>query len=408
MKKTSSRPIRVLLAAMLALALFLPGPGPGSAGAVTQSDIDEMKDSIDEITSQINDLEDKLAGIQDDKSQALQQKENLDQQIALLNQQIAQTEAVLSEYDTLIAEKQTEIDALQAQEEEQYALFCQRVRAMEEQGTVSYLSILFNAASFSDLLDNAMLMGEIMDYDQAIIDQLEATREELEQAKSELESDQAEQQALWDEQAASRAQLQTQQAKAEELVNQILSQESEYQSALAEVEAEEERVQEEIVRLSKELAAQQAAQGQTSNAALGGYIWPVSSRKINSPFGPRNTGIPGASTNHKGVDIGGVGYTTEVHAAKAGTVIVSQRSSSYGEYVVISHGDGDSTLYAHMVQGSQTVSVGDTVTQGQVIGQVGSTGRSTGYHLHFEIRENGSRIDPVNRFSGLTYGGSPL
>lgn len=398
MKKTSSRPIRVLLAAMLALALFLPGPGPGSAGAVTQSDIDEMKDSIDEITSQINDLEDKLAGIQDDKSQALQQKENLDQQIALLNQQIAQTEAVLSEYDTLIAEKQTEIDALQAQEEEQYALFCQRVRAMEEQGTVSYLSILFNAASFSDLLDNAMLMGEIMDYDQAIIDQLEATREELEQAKSELESDQAEQQALWDEQAASRAQLQTQQAKAEELVNQILSQESEYQSALAEVEAEEERVQEEIVRLSKELAAQQAAQGQTSNAALGGYIWPVSSRKINSPFGPRNTGIPGASTNHKGVDIGGVGYTTEVHAAKAGTVIVSQRSSSYGEYVVISHGSGNTTLYAHM--SSRSVSVGDVVEQGDVIGITGSTGISSGPHLHFEITENGVRVDPLQYLTG--------
>ena len=398
MKKTSSRPIRVLLAATLALALFLPGPGPGSAGAVTQSDIDEMKDNIDEITSQINDLEDKLAGIQDDKSQALQQKENLDQQIALLNQQIAQTEAVLSEYDTLIAEKQTEIDALQAQEEEQYALFCQRVRAMEEQGTVSYLSILFNAASFSDLLDNAMLMGEIMDYDQAIIDQLEATREELEQAKSELESDQAEQQALWDEQAASRAQLQTQQAKAEELVNQILSQESEYQSALAEVEAEEERVQEEIVRLSKELAAQQAAQGQTSNAALGGYIWPVSSRKINSPFGPRNTGIPGASTNHKGVDIGGVGYTTEVHAAKAGTVIVSQRSSSYGEYVVISHGSGNTTLYAHM--SSRSVSVGDVVEQGDVIGITGSTGISSGPHLHFEITENGVRVDPLQYLTG--------
>lgn len=398
MKKTSSRPIRVLLAAMLALALFLPGPGPGSAGAVTQSDIDEMKDNIDEITSQINDLEDKLAGIQDDKSQALQQKENLDQQIALLNQQIAQTEAVLSEYDTLIAEKQTEIDALQAQEEEQYALFCQRVRSMEEQGTVSYLSILFNAASFSDLLDNAMLMGEIMDYDQAIIDQLEATREELEQAKSELESDQAEQQALWDEQAASRAQLQTQQAKAEELVNQILSQESEYQSALAEVEAEEERVQEEIVRLSKELAAQQAAQGQTSNAALGGYIWPVSSRKINSPFGPRNTGIPGASTNHKGVDIGGVGYTTEVHAAKAGTVIVSQRSSSYGEYVVISHGSGNTTLYAHM--SSRSVSVGDVVEQGDVIGITGSTGISSGPHLHFEITENGVRVDPLQYLTG--------
>lgn len=387
-----------LLAGIVAFSLLLPGGGPGLAGAVTQSQIDEKKESISDLSDQIDALENKLAGIQDDKSQALQQKEYLDDQIALINQQIAQTEAVLSDYETQIAAKQGEIETLQAQEEAQYNLFCQRVRAMEEQGSVSYLSILFHAASFSELLDNAMLVGEIMDYDQEIMDQLEATRTQLEGAKAELEQDQAEQQALWEEQAASRAQLQTQQAKAEALVNQILSQESEYQSALAEVEAEEERVQEEIVRLSKELAAQQAAQGQSSSAALGGYIWPVSSRKINSPFGNRNTGIAGASTNHKGVDIGGVYYNTEVHAAKAGTVIVSQRSSSYGEYVVISHGSGNTTLYAHM--SSRSVSVGDVLAQGDVVGITGSTGISSGPHLHFEITENGVRVDPLQYLTG--------
>ena len=135
-----------------------------------------------------------------------------------------------------------------------------------------------------------------------------------------------------------------------------------------------------------------------SSAALGGYIWPVSSRKITSPFGPRNTGIPGASTNHKGVDIGGVYYSSEVHAAKAGTVIVSERSSSYGEYVVISHGSGNTTLYAHM--SSRNVSVGDVVEQGDVIGITGSTGISSGPHLHFEITENGVRVDPLQYLTG--------
>ena len=124
----------------------------------------------------------------------------------------------------------------------------------------------------------------------------------------------------------------------------------------------------------------------------------MSSRRITSPFGPRNTGIPGASTNHKGVDIGGVGYTTEVHAAKAGTVIVSQRSSSYGEYVVVSHGSGNTTLYAHM--SSRSVSVGDYVDQGDVLGITGSTGISSGPHLHFEITENGSRVNPLNYLTG--------
>ena len=135
------------------------------------------------------------------------------------------------------------------------------------------------------------------------------------------------------------------------------------------------------------------------DATAGGYIWPVTtSRRITSPYGNRNTGIPGASTNHKGVDIGGVGYTTEVHAAKAGTVIVSQRSSSYGEYVVVSHGSGNTTLYAHM--SSRSVSVGDYVDQGDVLGITGSTGISSGPHLHFEITENGSRVTPLNYLTG--------
>ena len=111
-------------------------------------------------------------------------------------------------------------------------------------------------------------------------------------------------------------------------------------------------------------------------------------------MGSRYTGIPGASTNHKGVDIGGVGYTTEVHAAKAGTVIVAQHSSSYGNYVVVSHGSGNTTLYGHM--SSLKVSVGQSVAQGDVLGITGSTGISSGPHLHFEITENGSRVNPLN------------
>lgn len=165
------------------------------------------------------------------------------------------------------------------------------------------------------------------------------------------------------------------------------------------IDAEEEAIQARIVELSRQLAAQQAASGQTtSNAALGGYIWPVSSRRITSPFGNRNTGIAGASTNHKGVDIGGVYYSSEVHAAKAGTVIVSQYSSSYGNYVVVSHGSGNTTLYAHM--SSRSVSVGQWVDQGDVLGITGSTGISSGPHLHFEITENGVRVDPLQYLTG--------
>lgn len=386
-------------ALLLALGLTLGLTGPylpllETASAVTQADIDDMKESIDEIAGQIDALEDKLVGIQDDKAQALKQKEYLDQQIALLNQQIADTDAVIREYETLILAKQGEIEELQAQEEQQYQLFCQRVRSMEEQGTVSYLSILFNSASFSELLDNAMLMGEIMDYDQGIIDALEATRKELEEAKTVLESEQAQQQALRDTQAASRAELQVQEAKAAELVQQIAAQQSEYENAIEELEAEDARIQSEMEAAQRSLAAQNA--GVVSEA---GFYWPVPGYyTLTSGFGYRVHPVYGTTRHHNGTDIAAP-KNTPIGAAKSGVITTSQYSSSYGNYVIVNHSDGYSTLYAHMT--SRAVSVGDVVKQGQTIGYVGSTGVSTGNHLHYEVWYNGSRTDSEQYYPNL-------
>ena len=134
--------------------------------------------------------------------------------------------------------------------------------------------------------------------------------------------------------------------------------------------------------------------GQSTESNPGGYIWPVDSRYITSTVGGRASPGGIGSTNHKGTDIGRVGYTSPIYASKAGTVIVSQYSSSYGNYVVISHGSGNTTLYAHM--SSRKVSVGQYVNQGDVIGITGSTGNSTGPHLHFEVTENGVRVNPLN------------
>ena len=150
-----------------------------------------------------------------------------------------------------------------------------------------------------------------------------------------------------------------------------------------------ERQQAEIVRLSKELAAKN---GNTS-ATSGGYIWPCSSKYVTSPLGARYTGIAGASTNHAGIDIGRVGYTTQAVAAKAGTVIISSYNKYRGNYVVVSHGSGNTTTYQHL--SSRSVSVGDKVAQGQVVGITGTTGVSSGPHLHFEITENGQIVNPL-------------
>lgn len=363
------------------------------AMAVTQADIDELKSDASDLASQKKELQQKLDALAGDKEAALERKNLLDQQIQNISGEIANVEAQIATYANLIDQTQQELEDAQEKEAAQYELFCQRVRAMEERGTISYWSVLFKASSFTDLLSRLEIINEIMDSDQAVIDELEALQVEIETKKADLEQQKADSESAKADLESKKTELNTQRKAADDLVKEIQSNESEYQSTLDAIDAEEEAIQAEIVRKSQELAAQQAASGQGTTAALGGYIWPVSSHRITSPFGPRNTGISGASTNHKGVDIGGVYYSSEVHAAKAGTVIVSQYSSSYGNYVVVSHGSGNTTLYAHM--SSRKVSVGQTVAQGDVLGITGSTGISSGPHLHFEITENGVRVNPL-------------
>ncbi len=389
----------VVRGAALALALLLTALDFTGALAVTRADINALQSDADELDAKRKELESQLDSLSDDKAQALKRKELLDQQISNTSAQIANVEAQISEYEELITQTEAELADAEEREEAQYELFCSRVRSMEEQGTVSYWSVLFKADSFTDLLSRLDFVNEIMDYDQRVIQDLQDLQQEITEKKESLEDSRSESEAAKAKLVSEKSTLDKQRADAVALVNEINANEAEYQSTLDAIDAEEEAIQARIVELSRQLAAQQAASGQTtSNAALGGYIWPVSSRRITSPFGNRNTGIAGASTNHKGVDIGGVYYSSEVHAAKAGTVIVSQYSSSYGNYVVVSHGSGNTTLYAHM--SSRSVSVGQWVDQGDVLGITGSTGISSGPHLHFEITENGVRVDPLQYLTG--------
>ena len=385
--------LRCLVAFVLALAVVTADLSP--AAAVTWADVNDLKDEAGDLADQRKELESQLDALADDKSEALKRKDLLDQQITNLSSQIRNVEAQISTYETLITQTEAELAEAQEKEEAQYELFCSRVRDMEKRGTVSYWSVLFRATSFTDLLGRLDIINEIMDADQAVIDELKALQEEIETKKTELETSKKESEAAKADLVTKKNDLDVQRTKANQLVQEIESNESEYQSTLDAIEAEEESIQKKIVQLSQQLAAQN---GSSSSAALGGYIWPVSSRRITSPFGNRNTGIAGASTNHKGVDIGGVYYTSRVHAAKAGTVIISTYSSSYGNYVVVSHGSGNTTLYAHM--SSRSVSVGDYVNQGDVLGITGSTGISSGPHLHFEITENGTRVNPLNYLTG--------
>ncbi|MBR2895434.1 MAG: peptidoglycan DD-metalloendopeptidase family protein, partial [Oscillospiraceae bacterium] len=275
-----------------------------------------------------------------------------------------------------------------------YALFCRRARAMEEGGVPSFWSVLFDSVDFSDLLSRLSDVQVVIDYDQSVLNNLRTIQTQIEDKQAYQENLKSEAEAAKVKLEQQKQELAAQRQEANELVKELQANVEANEAILKEIDAEEERIQKEILKKTAELAAQM-----NWSASVGGYIWPVTaSRRITSNYGGRDTGIKGASTNHKGVDIGGVGYNSKIVAAKAGIVVTSAYSSSYGNYVVISHGAGNTTLYAHM--SSRSVKEGDRVNQGQVIGVSGSTGISSGPHLHYEIVENGSRVDPKKYLPG--------
>lgn len=392
MGKRYVRLSRALVTLTLAVCMLVADMAP--VLAVTQADIDALKKESSQLDAKKAELEKQLDALADDKAEVLQRRKLLDQQVANTSAQIQNIEAQIAEYSALITQSETELAEAEQQEAEQYDLFCKRVRAMEEQGTVDYWSVLFRANSFSDLLSRLDAVNEIMEYDQRVIARLKALQVEISEKKADLEDSKAQSEAAKSELVAKKKQLDTQRQEAIALINEIQSNENQYQGALKALDQEEEAIQRKIVQLSKELAAQQASQGKPAQTSSGGYIWPVDSRYITSTMGGRTSPGGVGSTNHKGTDIGRVGYTSPIYAAKAGTVIVSQYSSSYGNYVVVSHGSGNTTLYGHM--SSRKVEVGQYVNQGAVLGITGSTGNSTGPHLHFEVTENGVRVNPLS------------
>ncbi len=210
---------RIVLALAVVLALTMTELTPFSmvqeASAVTQADIDKLKDELSGMNSEKAQLEKELKSIQNNKNTALAQKENIDKQINLLQSEIRNVESLISEYETLIEQTEQEIRENEEEEKRQYEKFCARVRSMEERGTVSYWSVLFNAASFTDLLSAMDFISEIMDSDQKVIDDLRALREQIEQKKATLEASLAEQQTAKETLVTKKNELNTQRAAAE-------------------------------------------------------------------------------------------------------------------------------------------------------------------------------------------------
>ena len=389
-----------LLAAVLALLMLVPifSMIVGNAGAVTQGEIDALKKQQQASQAKQQQLKDELAEVKEDQAAAQQQRQILTQQLNAINAEIANIDAQIAWYDGEISKKEAERVEAEAREAEQYELFCQRVRAMEEEGSVSYWSILFNADSFSDLLDRIADVDSVMDYDNAVMDELIATREELERLQAELESARAEEQAARDQQEVKKKEQQAKVAEAQKLLDQINADVAEVNRQLDAEEAGAAEIQAQIAKKQKQLEEERRKNNITISSESG-YLWPLPGYyRLTSQFGYRIHPITGKAHSHTGIDVPAPGGTP-ILAAKSGQVVTSAKHYSYGNYVVIDHGNGNSTLYAHMR--SRAVSEGQMVKQGQVIGYVGTTGSSTGNHLHLEVRDNYSRVDPESKYRSL-------
>ncbi|WP_251446096.1 murein hydrolase activator EnvC family protein [Vermiculatibacterium agrestimuris] len=409
-KKNSRADWRRLFVAGLALlmvaALVLPllGNLSGFANAATQSElknqISGLKGDAADATARRKELEDQLKAIESDKAQALQRKQLLDQELYAIDAQLSNTQGQIDLYNALIAEQEAALAEAQAREDAAYARFCQRARSMEESGDISYWSVLFAANDFSDLLDRLAMVDLIMEYDNSVVEALVAARQAVETTLAELNTSKGEldeQKAVLDVQRAEQA---AKVAEAQALFDELKTQADKAEALVAAQEAEEKAIATQIAKKEKELEELIRAANFTTGS---GYYYPLpsSNTSITSKFGWRTHPLTKKPNNHTGIDIAAP-KNTEIYAVQGGVVITSAYApSSYGNYVVVSHGNGRTTLYAHMT--SRAVSEGQVVSQGQVLGYVGMTGSASGNHLHLELKVNGVRQDPRDMFPGVNF-----
>ncbi len=409
------RKIKSLLAVFLCWLLIL-SLSPVGAFAATQEDIDALRAERDAIRAQrlerqviVDRLEEEQAGI-------LEQKRALDERNLYTLQQIQLNDEEIVLYDEMITEKGKELFAAQELEEEQLQRYRSRVRAMEENGTLNYLAMILKANNLGELLTIIDDIGEIMQSDRQLEDDYIKARENTEQVKAEYEEYRAEINSKQDELREEKEALEKEIDEASELLASIKEDIDNKQAEVDAIYEEEARTNAAIEKMVAELEAQRRAEEAAAAAAAaasggnaggsagaanatGYFIFPVASYVyISSRFGERVHPITGELKNHNGMDIA-ANMGTTVFAADGGKVVLAEWYGGYGNCIMIDHGNGYKTLYGHLSYIG--VSSGQTVKQGDSIGQVGSTGNSTGPHLHFEVYSNDTRIDPEQFFSGL-------
>ena len=358
----------------------------------------ELQNQSSDLQNKINQTKDEISEVQAELSGTMQQIQNLNAQIADYQSEIDDLDGQITELEASIKESEIKLNEAEEKYKKQEILLKERLVAMYEAGQTSYLDVLLSSEDLTDFISKYYMISEIAEYDTELLDQMEKNKNEIKAAKESLEESKAQVETIKANKQATQDSLKASQAAKQGYVNQLSEDEQALQDELEQYEADKRAVQNELAAI----AARESANGGTvytgGAPSSYGYIFPVaglSKANINNPNYPSYPG-------HTGVDININVVGKKVVAVKSGTVEISTalRNSngtyrSYGEYVVINHHDGTMTLYAHMLSGSRTVSVGQEVSQGQVLGTVGSTGNSTGPHLHFEVRINGRAVNPI-------------
>ncbi len=424
----------VMAAIMLLTLLISILPTHASAAASSseiRKQINSLQDDRKDIKNQISELQVQYQATSDEIADIVARKNVIDQEIGLLHAEIININEQISAYSVLIADQQEELDAAEARFDQLNEDCKTRIRAMEEEGTVSYWAVLFKANSFSDLLDRLNMVEEIASSDTRRLQELSDAAQRVEDAQAELAGEKAELEGTRTELDSTQKELDAKRQEADDLIVQLIAKGEELKLQQEDLEAEDEELLAQIAQKEQEYneakleewlaymatyvppttvapsvpisdpngsnSNNSGSNSSGSDVTVGSsWLVPCSYKKISSPFGFRESPTSGASRYHQGVDLA-ANAGTPIVASRGGTVTIASYSNSAGYYVTINHGDGFSSIYMHMT--NYVVSSGQKVNQGQTIGYVGSTGISTGNHLHFGIAQNGAYVNPCSYVS---------
>ncbi|MBR0039884.1 MAG: peptidoglycan DD-metalloendopeptidase family protein [Oscillospiraceae bacterium] len=418
--------IAIILAILMLITLVV-GILPASAFADsdedysvnTQASLEELQARKEELSAKAEESKNKIAELEQNQAALIEQKAVYDERDAYIREQIAITDEQIKLYRGLVEEKQKEVEAARDLEQRQLERYRTRVRAMEENGEYDILSVVLHADSLSQLLSGIDDIRDIMESDRRLEEQYIAAREEHERVQAEYEQEKDRYEAamaeLRNEQVGLREAIWETEELMKKLDEELETNAAEYEAAMAAIQTADEAIDNKIAQLyaaylaslnvnvntaEGDLSLETSDDGETYisySGASGTLMWPVPGcYSVSSEYGTRTHPITGeVSKMHYGMDIDGYAHDGgDIVACDGGVVTDVGYNSGYGNYIIVDHGNGMQTLYAHM--SGTAVAEGTTVDQGETIGYLGQTGMATGTHCHVEVFVDGQNVDPAD------------